>query len=200
MNKLIYMFKKDLAIYNVIIFIFIIDYLSASKKIFIFALVGMLIGNLFLRTHDRFNILLSFQISRKEYYTTTIIYNFLSSAIVSLTLSIIKVSSNSILKNYYKYIFLFYFILVLVPLSIKLFDETFKHSDYTAVRFIVYIVYYVILTYKYPSIFFNGDLNAYENLKLNQHYIIPILIIGFNYITSYFVHKSAEVKIVGEAE
>lgn len=196
------MVKRDLGIYAIIVFTFIKDYLPTSN---IFALVvaailmGILIVTIFRRTYSEFNILLLFQISRKEYYVSTVIYNFLFSAIISLILALIKVNFRGVHQNDHK-MFLFYFTLALVFLSTKLFDELFKQSDYTAVRYVVIVVYYLIFSNKYSPVLFNDDLNAYENFKLSQYYIISSIIIAFNYITSYFVHKSVEVKIMGEAE
>lgn len=202
MNKLKYMFKRDLGIYAVIVFTFIKDYLPTSN-IFVLVLAAILmvilIVTIFSRTYSEFNILLLFQISRKEYYVRTIIYNFLFSAIISLILALIKVNFSGAPQNDHK-MFLFYFTLALVFLSTKLFDEFFKQSDYTAVRYVVIVVYYLIFSNKYSPVFFNDDLNAYENFKLRQYYIISSIIIAFNYITSYFVHKSVEVKIMEEAE
>lgn len=201
-NKLIYMFKRDLGIYAIIVFTFIKDYLPLSN---IFALVVaailmvILIVTIFSRTYSEFNILLLFQISRKEYYISTVIYNFLFSAIISLILALIKVNFSGSAQNTHK-MFLFYFTLALVFLSAKLFDELFKQSDYSAVRYVVIVVYYLIFSNIYSPAFFNDDLNGYENFKLSQYYIISSIIIAFNYITSYFVHKSVEVKIMGEVE
>ncbi|WP_186429281.1 hypothetical protein [Clostridium sp. BSD9I1] len=196
MNKLIYMFKRDLGIYAIIVFTFIKDYLPTSN-IFVLVLAAILmvilIVIIFSRTYSEFNILLLFQISRKEYYISTVIYNFLFSAIISLILALIKINFNGVPQNDHK-MFLFYFTLALVFLSAKLFDELFKQSDYTAVRYVVVVVYYLIFSNVYSPVFFNDDF------KLSQYYIICSIIIAFNYITSYFVHKSVEVKIMGEAE
>ncbi|WP_097027463.1 hypothetical protein [Clostridium peptidivorans] len=202
MNKLIYMFKKDLGIYAVIVFTFIKDYLPISNMFILVPaviLMVILIVTIFSRTYSEFNILLVFQISRKDYYVSTVIYNFLFSAIISLILILIKINVSDVPQNDHK-MFLFYFTLALVFLSTKLFDELFKQSDYTAIRYIVIFIYYFIFVNKYSPVFFNDDLNAYENFKLSQYYIISSIIIGFNYITSYLVHKSVELKIVGEAE
>lgn len=199
-NKLIYMLKRDLILYVIIFSMLSSNALIAGLMI---GLIGVLLG----KRYGKFNIFLSFQTSRKEYYVIIVIYNILSSAIASMILSVIRVKSNNLSQNYFKYVFLFYFTLVLVFLSTKLFNEFFKHSDYAAVRFGVIVMYLALFVSRYfflllndNFINFNEDLFSYQEFKLMDYYIMSFLIIGFNYITSYLVHKSVEVKIIGEAE
>ncbi|WP_097027465.1 hypothetical protein [Clostridium peptidivorans] len=203
-NKLIYIFKRDLILY-VIVFIM----LSSNALIpgLMGGLIGALIGGLLGKRYGKFNIFLSFQTSRKEYYVIAVIYNLLSSAIISLVLALVKVNSNNIPKNYFKYVFLFYFTLVLVFLSAKLFNEFFKHSDYAAVRFGVIVMYLALFVARYGFLLFNDNfinfnenLFSYQEFKLMDYYIMSFLIIGFNYVTSYLVNRSTEIQINGEAE
>ncbi|WP_186429283.1 hypothetical protein [Clostridium sp. BSD9I1] len=211
-NKLVYMFKRSSRFYIVL---FIISILEIFQGHSIDGLLGIIIGmsewiilyKLIANRNRGMNVFLGFGGTRTEFYTLTVIYDFLMSTIISMVIAFTRVKNNNIDKNYFIYVFLFYLVAVLVFFSTLAFSQIFRHTDYLMVRFGMLFFYAFIFIARYSVSLvtdnftnFNEELISYPNFTLKEFYIMFLIIIGFNYITSYLVNKSTEIKIKGELE
>lgn len=211
-DKLIYMLKKDRRFYIIIFVIYLLEIFGGSlvyqmREFFVGTITEIMIVIPVLMKVGRLDELLLLGFTRKQYYVLIVIYDFLLSALSAVAIGVAKIRVDSIPKNYFNYIFLFYLIFTLVVCSTFSFNQIFRHSDYWAVRFGVLFLYVLIFFARYTMGFsaenftnFNENLVSYEDFKLKEYYIMFLIIIGFNYVTSYLAHKSVEIKIIGEVE
>ena len=211
-NKLIYMLKKDRRFYIILFAIYLLEIFGGNliyqmREFFVGTITEVMIVISVLMKVGRLDEFLFLGFTRKQYYILIVIYDFLLSALLSVAIGVAKIQVDSIPENHFNYIFLFYLIVTLVVFSTFSFNQIFRHSDYWAVRFGVLFLYVWIFFARYTMGFsaenfinFNDNLVSYEDFKLKEYYIMFLIIIGFNYITSYMVHKSVEVKIIGEEE
>lgn len=155
----------------------------------------------------KINTFLGFGVTRREFYILTIIYDIINSTLVAIIVTLIRMKSDNMDKGYFIYVFLLYFMLVLIFFSILSFNQIFQHTDYEAITWITGLIFIAIYsricsaainTNNFTS--FNEKLTLYRKFTLKQFYIVSLIIIAFNYITSYLVHKGIEIKIKGEVE
>lgn len=211
-NKLLYMFKRSSRFYIVLFIISIFEIFQGHS---IDGLLGIIIGisewiilyKLIANRNRGLNIFLGFGATRTEFYTLNVIYDFLMSTLISMVISLTRVKNNNIDKSYFIYVFLFYFVVILVLFSTLTFRQIFRHTDYLMVMFGVLFFYTFIFITRYGASLgtdnftnFNEKLSHYQDFTLKGFYIMVLIIIGFNYITSYLVHKSTQIKIKGELE
>lgn len=155
----------------------------------------------------KINTFLGFGVTRREFYILTAIYDIINSTLVAIIVTLIRMKSDNMDKGYFIYVFLLYFMLVLIFFSILSFNQIFQHTDYEAITWITGLIFIAIYsricsaainTNNFTS--FNEKLALYRNFTLRQFYIVSLIIIAFNYITSYLVYKGIEIKIKGEVE
>lgn len=211
-NKLLYMFKRSSPFYIVLFIISIFEIFQGHS---IDGLLGIIIGisewiilyKLIANRNRGLNIFLGFGATRKEFYTLTVMYDFLMSTLISIVIALTRVKTNSMDKSYFIYVFLFYLVTVLAFFSTLAFRKIFMHTDYLMVMFGVLFFYTFIFITRYSASLltdnftnFSERVAYYPDFTLKEFYIMCLIIIGFNYITSYLVHKNTEIKIKGELE
>ncbi|KGK86998.1 hypothetical protein [Clostridium sp. HMP27] len=211
-NKLAYMFKRNRIFYMISFVVVILGIFQGSlikrlPGIFDSMLVFIFFRKIVENRSDKINVFLGFGVTRKEFYILTIIYDVINSILSSIVITLTKMKIDNIDKSYFIYVFLLYLMLVLVFFSILSFNQIFQHTDYEAITWITGFIYIAIYSGIYSAGFntnnfisFNEKLVSYKNFTLRQFYIMLIITIAFNYMTSYLVHKGIEIKIKGEVE
>lgn len=207
-----YMFKRDRRFYIILFVMYLVEMFGGNliyqmREFIVGPIIATTIIIPIVRKVGRLDEFLLLGITRKHYYILNVIYDFLFSALSSVAIVLARIQVDGIPESYFNYIFLFYIIVTLVLFSTSSFNQIFGHSDYSAVRIIVFIVYVLIYFTTYSKGFsagnftnFNKNLVSDEDLKLKEYYITCLIIIGFNYITSYLVHKNVQIKAMDEVE
>lgn len=207
------MLKRDKMFYGILLMIMILQIFSddladklpveAFEVLFIYIGLYKVIKN----RMGKINVFLGISVTRRELYILTIIFDCLNSILISILMTLNKIRVNNAHKNWIIYVFIFYFVYMLVLFSTLSFNQIFKHTDYEAITWITWIIFVAAHSGIYSTAFntdnfisFNEKLAAYKNFTLRQFYIMLIITIAFNYITSYLVHKGIEIKIKGEVE
>lgn len=206
------MFKRGRQFYIVLFIIFILEILQGYlikgvPEIFIDLLILRLLSILIENRIGGLNVFLSLSGTRREFYTLTVIYDILISIFLSMVITLARVKIDNMHISHFIYIFLFYIVVMMAFFSTLSFCQIFKQSYYIAIILIVSLIYIVIYDARYAVVFFtnnftnfNENIVFYKDFTLKEFYIIFLIIIGFNYITSYLVHRSTEIQIKGEAE
>ncbi|WP_097027467.1 hypothetical protein [Clostridium peptidivorans] len=200
------MFKRSSRFY---IALFIISILEIDGLIgFIIGISGWVILYKLISNRNRgLNVFLGFGGTRTEFYTLTVIYDFLMSTFISIVIALARVKIENMDISNFIYFFSFYLVILLVFFSTLAFRQIFSHTDYLMVKLGVLFFYIFLFITWYSSsiladnfISLNQKVGSYCNFTLKEFYIMFPIIIGFNYITSYLVHRSTEIQIKGEAE
>lgn len=212
-SKLIYIFKRDRRFYILLLVIAILEIFPGDliNKLSEGLYEGLFIAIIFNKSienrREKINTLLGVGVTRRELYTLTIILDFLNSILISSVITLNKIKIDNMYKNCFMYVFLFYFVIILVFLSTLSFNQIFKHTDYEAITWgtwYIFVPVYFVISLAGIDINnftnFNEKLVPYKDFTLKHGYIIFLITIAFNYITSYLVHKGIEIKIKGEAE
>lgn len=206
------MFKRGRQFYIILFIIFILEILQGYlikgvPEIFIDLLILRLLSILIENRIGGLNVFLSLSGTRREFYTLTVIYDILISIFLSMVITLARVKIDNMHISHFIYIFLFYIVVMMAFFSTLSFCQIFKQSYYIAIILIVSLIYMVIYDARYSMVFFtnnftnfNENIVFYKDFTLKEFYIMFLIIIGFNYITSYLVHRSTEIKIKGEVE